>query len=496
MELSDTDRRLLLGLAALACLLPVAVALGPLQGIPHVSDEIAYTLQSRLLAAGARTGPGVDDPNLAAYPFWVPGPESHSPFPIGWPMLLAVGERLGVPWLVNPLLAALLPPLTFLTARAWSDDARLPRLAALLVAASPGVWLLAASRMSHTSVLVALAIALAAISTRRAWAAAGLALAYVVLARPFDGVLLGAPLVLWGLWRADTPTQRATLVLLPLLGVFGTLLDNYAITGDILRFPMNVYLDEMARPGCNRLGFGADVGCHATLGTIGHTPEKAAIFAGEAALRLDRMLLGLPGGLIAAAAGAVLLWRRAPLWIVPLVVLGYMLYWSPGRALGARFWHPLYLLLPALTAAGLLRLAGRAAPVLALAAIGVGSARLQPELADKLWCVDRTLSDALEAEGIGDGVVFLRAGGVRETGWPLLGVPLFRCTALLESGDAFLQTDPVSPNSGLRFRFALDDLDATRNYMRTHHPGAPAWVVRHDVNADTREIIPLGVLAP
>ena len=71
------------------------------------------------------------------------------------------------------------------------------------------------------------------------------------------------------------------------------------------------------------------------------------ILAGEAALRLDRMLLGLPGGLAAAALGAVLLWRRAPLWIVPLIVGGYALYWSPGRALGARFWHPLYLLLPA-----------------------------------------------------------------------------------------------------------------------------------------------------
>ena len=48
-----------IGLSSLTVVvLSVLVALGPLEGIPHITDEIAYTLQSRLLAAGMRVESG------------------------------------------------------------------------------------------------------------------------------------------------------------------------------------------------------------------------------------------------------------------------------------------------------------------------------------------------------------------------------------------------------------------------------------------------------
>ena len=352
-----------IGLSSLTVVvLSVLVALGPLEGIPHITDEIAYTLQSRLLAAGMRVGPPGDDAALMSMPFWVVQPQTYSPFPVGWPLLLSIGERLGVPWLLNPLLAGLLPPLCLLLAREWTEEGT-ARLSALLIALSPGIWILAASRMSHTSVLVALLAAMVVVCRARdglwAWAGAGLALAYVTLARPFDGALLGGVLLLLALRVAPSWRAWGLLAGLTGLGVIGVLADNLLLTGDPLRFAMNDYLDAMAHPGCNRLGFGEDVGCHPTLQTLGHTPAKALRLAADSALRMDRLLLGIPGVTVLALVGAWRLRRWEPVALLALVVLGYGLYWSPGRALGARFWHPAYPAVVILLAAGLQPLARR-----------------------------------------------------------------------------------------------------------------------------------------
>ena len=143
----------------LACLLAVALAagaaLGPLEGIPHVTDEIAYTLQSRLFAAGMRTGAVADNASMVLFPFWQTTGPGHAVFPPGWPALLALGELLGAALWVNPLLCGLLPLLTWGLAREIGSPAQ-ARLAAMVMALSPGVWMLGASRMAHTSTLVAL----------------------------------------------------------------------------------------------------------------------------------------------------------------------------------------------------------------------------------------------------------------------------------------------------------------------------------------------------
>ncbi|MFT5685225.1 MAG: hypothetical protein ACI8RZ_006174 [Myxococcota bacterium] len=482
-----------IGLCSLvAVLLSVAVALGPLEGIPHITDEIAYTLQSRLLAVGLRVGPPGDDAALMGFPFWVVQPHTYSPFPVGWPMLLALGERLGVAWLVNPLLAGLLPPLCWLLAREWVAPP-VARLSAVIMALSPGVWILAASRMSHTSVLVALLLAAVVIvrgrDGRMAWAGAGLALAYVTLARPFDGVLLGGALLGLALFRAPSRSAWGLLAGLAGLGVAGTLADNLLLTGDPLRFAMSDYLDAIARPGCNRLGFGPDVGCHATLGSLGHTPAKALRLAGNSALRLDRLLLGVPGALLLVAAGAWRLRRWEPLAIIGLVVVGYGLYWSPGQALGARFWHPAYPALAILLAAGLYPLTRGLSPLAVLATTLAGGIAVVSDLSDRLWCVDGRLVAALEASGFNEGVVFIQGSGSREMHWSSLSIDDFRCTALLESGDGFMAQDPLG--GGLEFRHALPDAESTRNYLVRHHPGSPAILVTHDIAVDERTLIPI-----
>ncbi|MEC7948630.1 MAG: hypothetical protein VX265_13780, partial [Myxococcota bacterium] len=209
------DVRAALPWSAAAVAFSLFIALGPLQGMAHVSDEVAYTLQARLFAAGMRTGPAADVPSMLDYPFWVSEPASYSPFPPGWPALLAVGELAGMPWVVNALLAGLVPLLVWGIAREWAD-VRTAELAAVAAGVSPQLALLGGSRMSHVSVMVAIGIAGLVLLRRRVpsgyWLLAGGALAYVVAARPFDAVLLGGPLLAAGVLRARSHAMRLWLV--------------------------------------------------------------------------------------------------------------------------------------------------------------------------------------------------------------------------------------------------------------------------------------------
>ena len=471
------------------------MSLGPLDGMPHVSDEVVYTLQARVFAGGARLGPAGDNASMLLYPFWQTNPASFSVFPPGWPALLSLGERAGLGWLVNPLLAGALPWLTWLLGRELAP--RSAALAAGIAAASPGVWILAASRMSHTSTLAAVLLVAVVVARRRdglaAWTGAGLAAAYVVTARPYDALVFVGPLLAAGLLRAPDHARRAPLVLLPGLGAALVLWDNAALTGSPLSFPVSPWFDlwvaDLGRPpGCNGLGFGADLGCAPTEGGFGHTPAKALAIAAASLARLDRLLLGMHGGLIAALVGAWALRRPALLLGLAIPAGAYALYWSPGLAYGARFYHLAYVALPVLVAAGLYRVLGRWSWAVAL---GLPLATCPPILRDlsaDFWCVDGGLGDRLAALDIEEGVIFLEAGGERVVSWPALGVDALVCDPMLEAGDAFAWMNPSATTGGLQPRYALSDPGQTRAYLDLHHPGADAWVVEHDVAGDRRRI--------
>ncbi|NOY27645.1 MAG: hypothetical protein GXP62_17405 [Oligoflexia bacterium] len=493
------DRRMLVGLSVVAFGMAALMALGPLQGIAHVSDEVAYTLQARLFAAGMRTGPAGDQPSMLLYPFWQVAPRSFAVFPPGWPALLALGQAIGAPWIVNALLAAALPPLSFALALAWKRPLVEARLAALVITLSPGIVLLSGSRMPHTSVLVALLLALVVVESRpRAWwgwLLASLGLGYVVLARQFDAALLAGPLLLLGAWRLRDRLGLLTGWLLPpTVAAALILVDNHHLTGDAFTFPVGPWFDQWVAdsgrpPGCNSLGFGPTHGCHLTFGSFGHTPAKAARIAGQTTLLLDRYLLGLPGGLLIALIGAVRIRRLAiPLAITLLTVGGYALYWSPGNVYGARFYHPLYMVLPVLVAGGLAALPGLLrrwlpALVLGLGCLwGLGHAVM--DLREGYWCVDGQLAELLSRQGIDHGVLMVMGGGQRAASWPALGQDEFVCDPLLDSGAAFQLMDPTRQSGELQVRHAPTDPDQLRAYLSHYHPGDPAWLVVHDVTRD------------
>ena len=85
------------------------------QQFPLSGDDYSYLYQAKLFASDKlyaedplydRDLPFYDC--LATYCFRDDQRHRFSQYPPGWPALLAVGVKLGVPWLVNPLLGALL----------------------------------------------------------------------------------------------------------------------------------------------------------------------------------------------------------------------------------------------------------------------------------------------------------------------------------------------------------------------------------------------------
>ena len=128
-------------------------------------DEIAYLFQAKVFASGALEAPSLEP--RAAFNMWFIDDRGarFSIFPPGWPLFLALGVRLGVPRLVNPLLHF---ATVLLVGRAGERLAgpRAAVSAALLYAACPQTVILAASLMSHTLVAACAAVVLVRASRR------------------------------------------------------------------------------------------------------------------------------------------------------------------------------------------------------------------------------------------------------------------------------------------------------------------------------------------
>ena len=106
----DARRRILAWVALPGAVLTlVAVNHLALLGFPNSGDEYAYLYQASTLSAGRLWNPAPVLPESFAlsYVIFDEG-RAFGSFPLGWPLLLAVSMRLGVPpWLVNPLLGAM-----------------------------------------------------------------------------------------------------------------------------------------------------------------------------------------------------------------------------------------------------------------------------------------------------------------------------------------------------------------------------------------------------
>ncbi|WP_408889444.1 ArnT family glycosyltransferase [Myxococcus faecalis] len=238
------DRRSVMLAAVLGALIPLAVQASVLRYSPVVDDEASYQFAAEL---------------LASFRLWVPAPpmklffdngfmvindgKMYSQYFLGWPFLMAFGVKLGMPWLVNPVLSGATAVGLFLLARRWWGSGW-GRVAVALYLVSPLTMIGAATLMSHTSAIFALTWMLYWVERLQdsqrphaasAWVALFFCLAFWI--RPAVGLGLGAPfLVLWCVraWRLSGVERWKqallfVLVALPLGGLF--LLTNHELNG-------------------------------------------------------------------------------------------------------------------------------------------------------------------------------------------------------------------------------------------------------------------------
>ncbi len=325
---------------------------------PHVPDEVSYIFQARYFAKGMLDMPLPPVP--AAFNIDLMNYEAtrwFSPVPPGWPAALSLGVRLGVPWLVNPVLAGANVLLTYLLVRELSDR-RTSRLVVALLAASPWYLFMAMSFMPHIVMLTfaitaALAIARARRTMSAMWALlGGAAVGATSIVRPLDGMVLGFVLGLWLLaallarrqWR-----QRLASVATYGIGalIVGSIVFPYnrAMTGKAGIFPIMAYTDKYYGPNSNAVGFGPDRGLGWGLDPhSGHSPVDALINTNLNVFTLNTDLFGWSTGsllliIVCIAAGR---WRKTDrlMLAVILATVGlHAFYWySGGPDFGPRYW--------------------------------------------------------------------------------------------------------------------------------------------------------------
>jgi hypothetical protein len=367
-----------LTLAATVTVVTALLAVLVYERHPHVPDEVIYLLHARYLADGMLSMPLPPVPAAFNLDLMHYDPVRwFSPVPPGWPFVLAIGARLGVPWLVNPVLGGLAVLLTRQLLGTIYED-RESRLATLLLATSPWFLFMSMNLMPHQLTLVcALAAALGAALARRAGSlvpafAGGLATGAVSLIRPLEGLAVAMVVGLWSLgarkpWFRFAPS--AAVVAGAMLTGALVLPYNALLTGSARVFPIMAYVDKYYEPGANDLGFGPNrgLGWSGLDPFPGHGPADVVVNGLLNGFQVNVELLGWPVGVVLLLAVASALraprWNRADWWqwVAIAVVVGlHCFYWfSGGPDFGARYWYLIVVPLAALVARSLVRFASR-----------------------------------------------------------------------------------------------------------------------------------------
>lgn len=193
------SRPLVAAIVVLNLALTLFVEFRTLQNFPNSGDEYAYFVSAELFASGRLSVPSPPHRDFFEFTHVVNDGKFYGKYPPGWPALLAVGVRLGVPWLVNPVIGALtLIAMWQLARRHFSIE--IANTAVLMCAANPYFIFNSASYFSHSSCLLFLTLFLHAVFScaadprdRRSWLLLGLSAGAAFLIRPFTSAVFFLP---------------------------------------------------------------------------------------------------------------------------------------------------------------------------------------------------------------------------------------------------------------------------------------------------------------
>jgi len=269
-----------------------------LQGMPIADDEAAYVFIARTLLEGRLANLSPGDPEFFTNQFFVLGNGLwYGKYPIGHPLLLALGELVGARFLIGPLVTAATAGLTYLVGVRLLGR-RQASLAVLLLLVSPQFVFMGATELSHSS--MAMFTMLGLLLTLRVkdgagpgWALlAGIAWGYALLVRPLPGVLY-VPVIFGAILAGkELPWKRRLVSLglgaLPVLAAVALLFYvNHLHTGNAGQSGYHVaHVSGQAPSGL------------AGLGLFSNDKGQLATSIGAAVLRTNFWLFGWPLSLL------------------------------------------------------------------------------------------------------------------------------------------------------------------------------------------------------
>jgi len=287
-------------------------------------------------------------------------------YPLGWPLMLALGVLLHARDWVNPILSGLGVWLTYLLGKKIFDE-RVALLAAALTITSPFFLINSGSLLSHPwSLFLSLSFALAWLDTfdaaRKlpAWltvSVAGLSLGVLAMTRPLTAISVGFPFFIHGiilLMRGDK-SSRFKVLTIGLLAAFVAALVplwQFAVTGGPMLNPYTLWW-KYDKLGFGE-GFGRQAGGHSLYWAWVNLKISFKSGWGDFFGWGSASWLFLPFGLW-------VLGRNARAWLVasvfPSIVLLYMTYWIGSNLYGPRYYYEGFFSLTLVSAAGMFWLA-------------------------------------------------------------------------------------------------------------------------------------------
>lgn len=336
----------LLAVMALVFFETNAISFFYFQHMPVSVDGADYIFQAKIFADGNLY---VDPPKYPEFFYFfnmIVSDKWYSVYPPGFPLILALGIISGVPWIVNPILAALCVLFTFLIAQRLYDD-RIARGSAALMTISPFFLMLSSTYLSHTATAFFLVLSLYFYlkglddSQWFHFLAAGLAVGAMATIRPLTGFAASLPLcglTLWLIFRGKVRIASAMVFAFGVAVPAGFLLWYNSVTnGHPLTFGYAALYGE-----AYRIGFVKPPRTSFYSGRP-YTPLQAMINLNSGLHYLSVFLLGWPIPSLAFAMAPFALpsrnWRDYFLLALVLAIpVCYFFYFCQSFLMGPRFY--------------------------------------------------------------------------------------------------------------------------------------------------------------
>jgi hypothetical protein len=338
-----------LGVAAMAAVLAMVLAATLFNARPILIDEIAQVRQAQIFAHGLLWLPVPPHEEFVSSLFMVDaGGKVYSQFPPGGPAMLALGQLVGAPWIVNPLVSAVSVLAFAALVRQVEPDHAIGGAAIALFALAPFTVFMSASQMNHVPTLMWLLVASAALATGMAdqrprpglALLSGVGFGAAATIRPADALAFALPAAAWYLVRAIREPARWRDAIAAAVGVAAPMVAmmvvNAATTGSPLRFGYQVLWGNWHTLGFHRAPWGE-----------AHTPARGLEYINRYLLQLERYLFETPIPSLLPAIGALAIaprLRSMDRYLIAsgtLLLLAYFAYFHDGYYLGPRFIFPL-----------------------------------------------------------------------------------------------------------------------------------------------------------